>query len=299
MKILIIGSKGFIGQALFDHFKNKNFDIFGADIISIVSPDYYFVNASSPDYDDIFQKQSFEYCINSSGAANVNFSIANPAWDFELNTHNVFKLLDAIRKFNPTCKFLQISSAAVYGNPTSLPIKENTITEPLSPYGFHKLQSELLCKEFSTIYGINTSIVRIFSAYGPGLKKQLFWELYQKILLAKDLELFGTGEESRDFIYLSDIVIALEKIMFLDAPYCNVFNIGSGEETIIGNAVKLFLEIMGSNLKIHFIGKAREGDPINWRADISKLNEISFIPSHTFVEGLTKYCKWLQSKQYL
>ncbi len=299
MKILILGSKGFIGEALFDYFKQKGKTVFGADIISITQPNYFFVNASSPDYDDIFQQQTFDYCINASGAANVNFSVANPAWDYELNTHNVFRLLDAIRKFNPLCKFVQISSAAVYGNPQSLPVKESAVIAPLSPYGFHKWQSELLCQEFSTIYGISTSIVRIFSAYGPGLKKQLFWDLYQKSLLTNDIELFGTGNESRDFIYIQDIVQAIEKIMVQDSPDSMVTNIASGVETTIAQAVKMFFDIMQSNVKVHFAGNTREGDPLNWKADIALLKETSFIPAYNFAEGLTQYCTWLQNKQYL
>ena len=182
MKIIVIGSEGFIGHSLFDHFKQKKAQVYGADIISKSLPDYFFVNVSLPDYDDIFQQETFDYCINASGAANVNFSVNNPAWDYELNTHNVFKMLDAIRKYNPCCRFIQISSAAVYGNPSSLPVRENFPIQPLSPYGFHKCQSELLCREFSIVYGVHTSIVRIFSAYGPGLRKQLFWDLYKKSL---------------------------------------------------------------------------------------------------------------------
>lgn len=298
MKVIVIGSKGFIGQALFEHFKQKKVQVCGADIISEPLQDYFFVNASSPDFDDIFQQQSFDYCINASGAANVNFSVANPAWDYELNTHNVFRLLHAIRKFNPACRFLQISSAAVYGNPASLPVNENAIIQPLSPYGFHKWQSELLCREFSTVYGVLTSIVRIFSAYGPGLRKQLFWDLYQKSLQTKEIELSGTGNESRDFIYIQDIVEALEKVMLYDALPAQVVNIASGVETTVKDAVEGFFHFMHSDVKVKFNGLSRAGDPLNWRADISKLKETGFKPMHSFLQGLKQYCEWLKSIEH-
>jgi len=83
-------------------------------------------------------------------------------------------------KFNNKCKYLHISSAAVYGNPKQLPVKETDNCQPLSPYGWHKWMSELICQEYFRLYNIRSLIVRPFSVYGPGLRKQLFWDLYGK-----------------------------------------------------------------------------------------------------------------------
>ena len=94
-----------------------------------------------------------------------------------LNVSNVFKQLDAIRKFQPGCKYINLSSAAVYGNPESLPISEDHHLDPISPYGNHKKMAEEVCADFYTNYRIPTCSLRIFSAYGAGLQKQLFWDL--------------------------------------------------------------------------------------------------------------------------
>jgi dTDP-glucose 4,6-dehydratase/UDP-glucose 4-epimerase len=98
---------------------------------------------------------------------------------------------------------------------------------PISPYGYHKLAAENLCKEFNDIYNIQTLIVRIFSAYGPGLKKLLFWDLHQKSLSSDKVELFGTGEETRDFIFIDDLVKALELVMVNSLYENDIINIES------------------------------------------------------------------------
>ncbi|RIW11801.1 SDR family oxidoreductase, partial [Algoriphagus lacus] len=142
MKYLIIGSKGFIGKNLFEYFQNSHdIIVWGADIIFDLEnlSNYFFLDSLNPDYNLLFNFETFDVCINCSGAANVGDSLINPLRDFQLNTLNVFKILDAIRTFQPTCKFINLSSAAVYGNPVILPISESALTLPLSPYGFHKM----------------------------------------------------------------------------------------------------------------------------------------------------------------
>ena len=174
MKILIVGSRGFIGSHCVDYFE-KNNEVWGCDVVLDYASNHYFsIDAVDSDFQNIFQQQKFDVCINCSGAANVPFSLERPINDFKLNTLNVFKLLEAIRLYAPGCKFINMSSAAVYGNPLSLPIKESDKRNPVSPYGLHKLMAEIVCEEFYHFWGMKTCSLRIFSAYGPRLKKQLF-----------------------------------------------------------------------------------------------------------------------------
>jgi len=181
MRILIIGSKGFIGSHCYKYFSEKEYNVSGCDVvIDYTEKKYFLIVASNSDFHTIFEKNSFDVCINCSGAANVSDSIKNPRRDFFLNTVNVFSILYASREYNPTCKFLNISSAAVYGRPIGLPIVESFKLNPISPYGIHKKISEEICSEFYNQFNINTCSIRIFSAFGPGLKKQLFWDIYKK-----------------------------------------------------------------------------------------------------------------------
>ena len=205
MKILVIGSKGFIGSHCVDYF-SQNHEVWGCDVVlDYNTPCYISIDSVDSDFLEIFQSHYFDVCINCSGAANVPFSLEKPFNDFKLNTLNVFKLLEAIRLHAPECKFITMSSAAVYGNPEALPIVENKKRMPVSPYGFHKVMAEMICEEYSRFWGVKTCCLRIFSAYGPRLKKQLFWDLYHKIKDQEEPTLWGTGRESRDFIYISDI----------------------------------------------------------------------------------------------
>jgi len=297
MKILIIGSKGFIGSHCVSYFK-KDHDVWGCDVVhDYLNPNHFTISGSYSDFTDAFTKVKYDVCINCSGAASVPESLANPLRDYELNTANVFRILDSIRKFNPDCKFITLSSAAVYGNPRELPINENHNLAPVSPYGKHKLQSEEICREFYNDFGIQTCTLRIFSAYGPRLKKQLFWDLYQRSRKSHSLELFGTGRESRDFIFISDIIEAL-RVVIDNASFCGeAINVASGEESYIEDAARIFLDKIGWNGQLSFSGENRAGDPINWKADITRLKAFGFSPKVTMNDGLMEYAKWLNENK--
>lgn len=294
MKILIIGSKGFIGNRVFDYFKSLNFDVLGCDVVTdYVNEDYIQIEATNSDYHSIFEKYKVDICVNCSGAASVPLSIENPYKDFCLNTLNVFKILEAIRLYQPSCKFINLSSAAVYGNPQELPIKENATLNPLSPYGIHKMQAEQLVKEFYNFYGLATCSLRIFSAYGEGLKKQLFWDLHQKFLNNDQIVLFGTGNESRDFIHVDDIVQAIHLIIQKAKCVGEEINIANGTEYTIQEVSTLFNKNFQNSKIILFNNQVKPGDPLNWRADISVLNSMGYQQQVSIDKGILRYINWI------
>ncbi len=298
MKILIIGSCGFIGSYCLNHLEAKGYSIFGADI-NYIDPKsgYYILDQNNPDFQKIFQDQLFDVCINASGAASVPFSIEKPMLDFELNTGNIVKILEAIRIHAPNCYFINFSSAAIYGNPEYLPVVESMKPSPMSPYGWHKYYAELICEEYASFFGIKSSNLRIFSAYGPRLKKQFFWDLYNKLKTDEDLVLLGTGNESRDFIFVEDIAKCVELIIENRQHNPQIINVASGIETSIRSAAQLFCDLIGAGNKINFIGESRKGDPINWKADISIIQSIGFNPTFTLKEGLEAYILWLRNEK--
>jgi dTDP-glucose 4,6-dehydratase/UDP-glucose 4-epimerase len=296
MKILIIGSEGFIGKHCSTYFRQIGHTLFEADVASITKPNYFIIAKTNSSFNELFASQQFDICINASGSAHVGFSFEKPDIDFELNVMNVHKLLVAIRTYNPLCKFINFSSAAVYGNPESLPIKEEAAKNPLSPYGFHKLQSEFLLKEYHRFFNIATCNLRIFSAYGPGLRKQLFWDLFQKSKQQENIKLFGTGEESRDFIYIDDLLEALQYIIN-QAPFDGEsYNIASGKEIKIKEVAETFFTKLNPNLRYQFSGEQKIGDPDNWVADISKLKALGFKPKHSLSSGLEETVQWITSE---
>jgi dTDP-glucose 4,6-dehydratase/UDP-glucose 4-epimerase len=296
MTILIIGSEGFIGNHLVNHFLDKNYQIVGCDLFERpAKSNYEYIKTSrlTPEWRDIFLNNNFNFCINASGSGNVSFSVTHPQSDFESNTLDVVRILDALRQNNTHCKYLHISSAAVYGNPKHLPILEKESLDPISPYGFHKLLSEIVCKEYYELYKIPITIIRPFSVYGPGLKKQLFWDILSKLDESDNqiITLFGTGEESRDFIYISDLMELIYQIIEKDNFELNIYNAATGNETTIreiSNAIQDFIP----NTMISFSGKTRSGDPNNWRADIQQIKNIGFSPITSINNGIKAYINW-------
>lgn len=298
MKFLIIGSKGFIGSSLVNFLLNAGHEVFEADVVVDYEKQdsYFLVDATNADYHAIFEKQPFDVCVNCSGAASVPDSIKQPHRDFQLNTVNVFKLLDAIRHYQPECKFINLSSAAVYGNPKHLPVNESDDSNAISPYGYHKRMSEQSCEEFYRFFKVKTCSLRIFSAYGEGLKKQLFWDLAQKALKSNEISLFGTGYESRDFIYIGDLVRAILIVAENAEFQGEVINIANGQEITIKQAVKTFYNLFDKKINVIFSGESRPGDPNNWQADIQILTRLGYVPKFSLEQGLQNYYKWLKRK---
>lgn len=295
--ILIIGSNGFIGQHMYTYFSNSvEYNVWGCGIRPHEKAErYFYIDPFHVSYDAIFQSQSFDLCINCSGSASVPISLEYPLMDFTKNVESVYRMLESIRKYNPACKFINFSSAAVYGNPQALPIKENDPINPISPYGHHKFYSEQILRQFFKNFGSPTISLRVFSAFGPGLQKQLFWDLYTKAKSTLQVHLSGTGQESRDFIYVTDICRAVE-LIFKNAKFQGeIMNIANGEEILIRHAVDTFYDKMNKDIVVVFDGKPRAGDPLNWRADISTLKEFGYKPEINFEIGILNYVQWLKN----
>ena len=294
MKILIIGSKGFIGSHALHYFSQAH-SVFGADIVNDYNtPNYFQVDATNADFASIFSNHQYDVCINCSGAASVPLSFENPLRDYELNTHNVFKILYAIKQHQPNCKFINLSSAAVYGNPQYQPIDEKHPVNPISPYGRHKLYAEQICREFYELYDIATISLRIFSAYGPGLKKQFFWDLHKKATLHNTVELWGTGNESRDYIFIDDLVHGIETVMNKALFDGTAINVANSCEVKIKNAASIFFQNYPKQKQFTFKGNIREGDPTNWKAETSKLKALGYRSKVSITQGLKQYILWLQ-----
>lgn len=296
--ILVTGTAGFIGRYVVRHFSELGWSVIGIDssqsenapLASLAA--YYTVKLPDPLLSEIMQKHRPDVCIHCAGRAAPSLSMSEPTPDFYANTVVTYEVLNALRLAVPGCRFIYLSSAAVYGNPGLLPISETQIPAPLSPYGFHKLQGETLCKEFSQIYGLPTASVRIFSAYGPGLRRQVLWDICQKIISARTLVLQGTGYESRDFVHALDIAKAF-RVIACDAPMQGeVYNLASGQEVTIRELVTLISNSLESNCIPQFDGVVPSGTPLNWKADISKLEELGFTTSVALERGVKTFSNW-------
>ena len=274
-KVLITGALGFIGRKLAEKFLNNGDAVIGWDIASGCCLGVDVCQVDLRDEKVVLEqlkKVKPDIIIHCAGSADVGKSVQFPDEDYHGNVTVTHNLLFALHKSKMTnVRFVFLSSAGVYGNPLVLPITEDMPVNPLSPYAVHKVMCEELCRYFVKNYGIDIKVARIFSAYGQGLKKQIFWDMYNKLKNIGCLEMFGTGNESRDYIHVNDLTQAIYLIALSKTEEI-FFNVANGEEVTIREATEMFARCAKLEAeKILFNGVVREGDPLNWRADISKI----------------------------
>lgn len=300
--VVLTGAAGFIGRAMAYALRSRGAEIIGVDMAppenAPTASLTHYVQLQLPhrDLEDVLAEHRPSTTVHCAGRASVGLSFTDPGADFHYGTVVTFELLDALRRKAPGCRFIFLSSAAVYGEPNALPVSELEPVKPISPYGFHKRQCELLCEEFARIYGMPTTALRIFSAYGPGLRRQVVWDLCYRVLTEGKLELKGTGTESRDFVHVTDIVQATLAVMDQAEMVGEVYNVASGEEVAIKELAEMLLAALGIEIEPEFDGIVPPGNPLNWRADISKLVSLGFSPNMNLNDGLSGFATWCRSE---
>lgn len=297
--VLITGSSGFVGSSIVKKLVDDDFEVHGCDIQNISKSDnkliFHLACSNIEGYISLLNNIKPDFIIHCAGNANVNFSVINPLVDYDRNVTVLYQLLEAISLIDIRPRIIFPSSAAVYGTVQKLPIKETDALAPISPYGLHKKFCEDLCLYYIKNKGLNISIARIFSAYGPGLKKQIFWDMFKKISSQKKLDLFGTGSESRDFIFIDDLVNAI--ILLLFKGECGeIYNIGSGVESSIKELASLFVQEINLNIPITFNNIVNTGNPLNWRGDITKIENLGFKTKFNLKDGIKKLEEWLENE---
>ncbi len=300
LPVLVTGINGFIGSHVASRFQRNGSRIIGLDVgerPNNSAVEYCQLRLPSDALAQHIRQWRPGICLHCAGPASVAESMQDPAADFEGSVVTTANLLDSLRREAPECRFIYPSSAAVYGNPISLPIDESAPVQPVSPYGFHKAMCEELCREYHHIFKLPTTSVRIFSAYGPGLRKQVIFDTSRKLTSSADdspIELHGTGEETRDFIHVSDIAAAIwlvaQKAVFEGETY----NLASGQSVSIRKVAEILQQRLAPDRKIRFNGVQRRGDPLYWSATITKVQALGFQPEMLLETGLAEYAKWLK-----
>jgi UDP-glucose 4-epimerase len=230
-----------------------------------------------------------EVIFHLAAQTSVPFSMENPEEDSEINVVGTLNVLEAARKAGARVVFS--SSAAVYGNPEKKPTPETYPAHPIAFYGLSKLLGENCCRFYQEIYGLEVVMLRIFNVYGPKCHGVIY-DFLDKLQKTPDkLEVLGTGRQSRDFIYISDMVNFLLKAATSPAAVGEVFNVGTGTTTSVSELAKMIIEILGlKGVDVYFTGgQAWEGDMDITLADNSKaVNELKWRPQVSLKEGLKK-----------
>ncbi len=244
-----------------------------------------------------------EVVFHLAGGSSVGAAIEHPFEDFIRTVDSTAELLEWLRQHSPDTKLVSISSAAVYGSDHSGPILETAATSPFSPYGSHKFMMEELCRSYAKNYGLNVVLPRLFSVYGTGLKKQLLWDLCNKLSSNQFIELGGTGNELRDWIEVRDVVRGLEKLVPLASEKAGVINLASGTATSVRDIATMVSEAWDQKApktrEVSFSGISRPGDPFSLVANVDQMHALDIENRISLAQGVSDYVNWFheQAKQ--
>ena len=234
--------------------------------------------------------------LHCAGSGSVGRSWDAPFEDFQRTTLSTAAVTETLRLHAPEALLVYTSSAAVYGESEASKLDEGSKLHPMSTYGLHKLASEDLCLGANRIFGLRIAIVRFFSLYGPGLRKQLLWDTSKKLAAGGDtLRLDGTGKELRDFLHVDDAMRLLlhlaEQFPVVDAT---IVNGATGVATSVATIAGLLIEAMGkTNVNLEFSGRCRPGDPSSLVGDVGKLEQIGFRAETGVADGVRQFVESL------
>jgi UDP-glucose 4-epimerase len=303
-RILVTGGFGFLGRAVACKFKKLGYRVVGIGhgkwgLYELQKNGFDIWHEANVDLKGLTTiNEKFDIVVHCAGNGSVGYSVLNPLQDFYKTVQTTVELLDYLRLSNPGALVVYPSSAGVYGAKEDAPIRESDPLNPISPYGYHKKIAEDLLKSYSDNYGIRVALVRYFSIYGPGLSKQLLWDAATKLLLpgSKGAEFWGTGNETRDWIYVEDAAELIASIANTPESFLMV-NGASGYRVTIREVLNLLREELRVDSEIIFNNETRIGDPLFYHADIGQALELGWKPVVSLREGVKAYVKWLRERE--
>lgn len=243
----------------------------------------------------LHEKERFDYIFHFAGSPDPRASTRAPVGDFRLNSALTISLLESCRKASRIPAVVLASSAAVYGEACTLPVSETAPTEPISPYGASKLAAEIHARVYSRQLGVPTASMRIFSAYGPRLRRQVVHDFLARLIAdPSTLRVRTTGEETRDFIFVDDVVTAAMTIASAAPFEGEPYNVGSGTETSIRTLAELAVDTLGVASPIEFGERIDSVGASRWCADVGKLHGLGWAPAVGIEQGLAQTAAWLR-----
>ena len=270
-KILITGATGFIGTNLIPELI-KNHKIVGISKNKIKSSKNFISSNVDITNKNLKIKNKYTDIIHMAAHSDVTYCNLNPTKCYELNVKSTQKMLEIARKNDSN--FIFLSSSHVYGNPIKQPIVEDSVCNPSTHYASSKKMSEILCETYAKTYGLDIQVARLFSVYGPkSPKSNLIFNIIDQIINNSKI-ILGNTYPKRDFIFISDVIMGLTKILNSKKKGFQVYNLGSGKSVSVENIVKNCLTISNKKLKtISSKEKRRKNEIINIQANISKMEK--------------------------
>jgi len=231
--------------------------------------------------------------IHCAGTGSVALSFSDPLGDYEKSVNSTAILLEFARCFSVKPRVVLISSAAVYGSQNKGDFTEDSTCSPVSPYGFNKLAAENICKTYSHFFGVPSTIVRLFSVYGNGLRKQLLWDAMNKFG-RDEYEFFGCGDELRDWIHIEDASQIIVNAAIMQQDIFEIFN-GAHTKASVREVLRNLLQFSGLPFQPRFNGVIQPGYPLRLSADLRRVqNSLNWSPRITLADGLMRYVTWFK-----
>lgn len=232
--------------------------------------------------------------VHCAGSGSVGFSATHPHQDYQRTVATTAAVLEFVRLYANEAAVVYPSSAAVYGYSKHLPIAESEPPNPVSPYGAHKQMAEQICLAYARHFGVRTAIVRLFSVYGAGLRKQLLWDACTK-LRRGEAAFFGTGVETRDWLHAEDAAALLLLAGQHASVECPIVNGGTGTSATVEEVVREIRDALRVHIQPAFDGKIRQVDPPTYVADTSRAASWGWKAEKPWRSGVREYVEWFDT----
>jgi nucleoside-diphosphate-sugar epimerase len=305
-RVMVTGGAGFIGSHTVDALLQNGLRVLVFDDLSTGSldnlkrwkknPRFRFHRASVVSHKSVDSAASkVDAIIHLAAIVSPHISLRKPEVANEINVSGTLTLLRAALR-NQVKRVVFASSSSVYGNPKAVPTRENAQLAPMTPYGVSKLAAEEYCRIYSETYGLGTISLRYFNVYGDRQASNPYSGVIAIFMdrLKKGLRpmIFGRGNQTRDFVHVSDVVRANLLALGTTKWGGEVFNIGTGRETSITNMLRLLRELMGKEKLSPAFSQPRPGDISHSCANIAKARKLlGFTPKITLREGLKLFAR--------
>lgn len=297
-RVLVTGASGFLGQATGLGFARLGYEV-TASARSVSDADMLRRGGVARILDGDLRLDRLiqdaghsDLVVHCAGGGSVARAARQPLLDLEDSVGSLSVVLEYVRKSCPQAKVIFPSSAAVYGQADELPTPETARAKPMSAYGFHKLMAEELCQSYSVNFGLSVLIIRFFSLYGPGLRKQLLWDACNK-LVSGNHDFLGTGEERRDWLHVDDAVRLIQVAAAKGrSGQVEIVNGGGGDSIEVQHAINALAVGLRLDSVPHFLGVPDTGNPTAYCADISQARAWGWEPTIAFEDGIRRYATW-------
>ena len=305
-KVLITGGLGFIGSHIVDEVIKDNEVIIidnksTGKIENLKNPNHENLTLIENDLNEVNLDKvliNVDYVFHLAAMASVPLSIDNPIKSTNDNLNATIKLLNACRA-NNVKKIIFSSSSSVYGDNTNIPLKETEYPLPKSPYAASKASCELYLKTYHEAYGLNYVSLRYFNVFGPKQDKNSQYAAVIPNFISALLEgekpiIYGDGEQTRDFIYVKDVVKA--NIKSCECDYNGIVNVASGRKMTINELYRIICETLGYDVEAEYLPE-RKGDIKHSLADVSKMKKINYeVDLEHFENQLKETINWFKKE---